>query len=89
MQVSVADTQSAMDTITIEIHNSQVAVLSKKMATLVDQGGNSYSMNSMKLSNRKSWENSNDGSSNNNFKGDINPPYLLDTLSSWNNEDVH
>ena len=54
MQVSAAATKIAMDTITIEIPKSQVAILAKNGATFVVQGGNSYSMNAMKFSNFKS-----------------------------------
>ena len=81
MQVSSASTQSAMDTITVDIPKSQVVILAKKGANLVDQGGNSYSTNAMPVLNRKSLKNSNDGASKKNFNGYINPPYLLDTLS--------
>ena len=42
MQVSDAETPSAIDTITIKITKSQVAMLSNKGATIIDQGGNSY-----------------------------------------------
>ena len=72
-----------MYTITIELPKSQVAMLAKKGATLVDQGGKYYSMNAT------TCKNSNDGSSKNNFNGEINPPYILNTLSSCNNEDVY
>ena len=80
MQVSDAATQSATDTIAIEIPKYQVAMLAKKGDTLVDQRGNSYFMSAMKFSNRKSCENSNDGASKNKFNGDINSTYLLSTL---------
>ena len=52
MQVSDAESPSAIDTITIEIPKSQVATMSKKGANIIDQRGNSYSMNALTLSNR-------------------------------------
>ena len=56
-------------------------MLAKKGDTLVDQGGNYYSMNAI-----TSCDNGNYGASKNNFNVDIIPPDLLNTLSSWNNE---
>ena len=50
-----------MNTITIDISKSQVAMLARKGATLVDQVGNSYAVNAMTFSNHKSHENSNYG----------------------------
>ena len=47
MQVSADDTPLSMDTTTVEIPKSQVAMMDKKGATIVDQGGNSYPMNEM------------------------------------------
>ena len=40
IQVSVATTTSNTNTVTLVIPKSQVAILAKKEATLVDQGGN-------------------------------------------------
>ena len=50
MQLSAAAAPRSMDTITVEIPKSQVAMLEKKGATIVDQGGNYYSVNVMTLS---------------------------------------
>ena len=52
MKVSDAETPSAIDKIMTEISKFQVAMLSKKGANIIDQGGNSYSMNALTLSNR-------------------------------------
>ena len=49
MQVLSAATPSSIDTITIEVPKSQVSMLAKKGGTLIDQGVNSYSMNSLTL----------------------------------------
>ena len=51
MRVSSDTTSSDMDTIMIEIPKSQLAMLLKKGSTLIDQGGNLYSMNALTLSN--------------------------------------
>ena len=56
-------------------------MLAKRGATSFDQGGNYYYMNAM-----TSCDNGNYGASKNNFNFDIIPPYLLYTLSSFNNE---
>ena len=74
MQVSDTETPSAIDTITIEITKSQVAMLSKKGATIIDQGGNSYSMNALTLSNRMFHEYGVNGYYKNKINEDINPP---------------
>ena len=52
MQVSDAETPSTIDTITINITKSHVAMLSQKGTTIIYQRGNSYSMNALMLSNR-------------------------------------
>ena len=65
MQVSAAATPSAINTVTINIPKSQVAMLAKKGATIVNQGGNSYSMNALRLSNIMFNEDGVNGSSNN------------------------
>ena len=74
IQVSSSAKHSTMYIINIEIPKSQVAILAKNGATFVVQGGNSYSINSMMLSNRKYCENINYGASNNNFNWQINRP---------------
>ena len=74
MQVSDAETPSAIDTITIKITKSQVAMLSNKGATIIDQGGNSYSINALTLSNRMFHEYGVNGYYKNKTNGDINPP---------------
>ena len=51
VQVSAAATPIAIDTIMIDIPKFQLAMLAKKVATLVEQGGNSNSMNALTLSN--------------------------------------
>ena len=56
-------------------------MLAKRGATSVNQGGNYYYMNAMTY-----CDNGNYGASKNNFNFDIIPPYLLYTLSSFNNE---
>ena len=50
MQVSDAAAPRSKDTITVEITRSQVAMLAKKVATIVNQGSNSDSMNTMTFS---------------------------------------
>ena len=55
-------------------------MLAKKGDTLVDQVGNYYSINAI-----TSCDNGNYGASKNNFNFDIIPPYLLYTLSYFNN----
>ena len=50
MQVPVTTTTSNTDTVTPVILKSQVSMLAKKGDTLVDQGGNSYSINALMLS---------------------------------------
>ena len=52
MQVSNAETPSAIDTITTEINKYQVDMMSQKETTIIYQRGNSYSMNALMLSNR-------------------------------------
>ena len=89
MQLSAAATYSAMYTIAIDIPKYKLDILAKKGATLVDQGVKSYPMNAMTLLNHKSHENSNYGSLKKNLNVEINPPYLLVTLSSCNNEYIH
>ena len=69
MQVSDAESPSAIDTITIEIPKSQVSMLTKNRATLIDQGGDSYSMNILTLSNCMFHEDGVNGASNNRVNG--------------------
>ena len=69
MQVSYAETASAIDTITIEITKSQVTMLSQKGTTIIVQGGNSYSMNALTLSNRMFHEYGVNGDYKNKFNG--------------------
>ena len=69
MQVSDAESPSAIDTITIEIPKSQVAMLTKNRATLIDQGGDSYSMNILTLSNFMFHEDGVNGASDNIVNG--------------------
>ena len=69
-----------METINIDTPKSQVDMLAKRGDFIVDQWGNSYSMNAMKLSKHKSRENSNYVSSENNFNGETKTLCLLDTI---------
>ena len=89
MQVSAAATPSDIDKITIEILKYQVTMLAKNGATLIDQVVNSYSMNTLTLSNCMFNEDVVSGSLNNKVNGEINPPYLFNTITSCNNEEVH
>ena len=75
MQVSDAETPSAINTITIDIPKSQVAMLSKKGDTIIYQGSNSYSMNALTLSKRMFHEDGVNGDYKNKVNGKINPPY--------------
>ena len=74
MQVSDAETPSATDTIMTDITKSQVTMLSKKGAIHIDQGGNSYSMNALTLSNRMFIEDGVNGDYRNKVNGEINQP---------------
>ena len=74
MQVSDAETPGAIDTITIEITKYQVAMLSKKGANIIYQGGNSYSMNALELSNRLCHEYSVNCDVKNKVNGEIRTP---------------
>ena len=69
MQVSNAETPSAIDTITTEINKSQVDMLSQKETTIIDQGGHSHSMNALTLSNRMFHEYGVNGDYKNKFNG--------------------
>ena len=51
IQVSYAAAPRSMDTITVEVTKSQVDILAKKGATIVNQGGDYYSIVAMTLSN--------------------------------------
>ena len=74
MQVSDAETPTATDTIMTDITKSQVAMLPKKGEIHIDQGGNSYSMNALTLSNRMFYEDDVNGDYRNKVNGEINPP---------------
>ena len=81
MQMTAAETSSAINTFTIGIPKSQVAMMAKRGYTLIDQGGNSYSMNALTLSNFMFNEDGVNGSSRNKVNGEINPPYLINTIT--------
>ena len=89
MQVSAAATPSAINTVTIKIPKSQVAMLAKKGATIFDQGGDSYSMNASRISNIMFNEDGVNGASNNKVNEEIKPPYLLYSVTLCANEEVH
>ena len=89
MRVSSDTTPSDMDTIMIEIPKSQVAMLLKKGSTLIDQGGDSYSMNASRISNIMFNEDGVNGASNNKVNEEIKPPYLLYSVTLCANEEVH
>ena len=74
MQVMEAETTRNTYTVNPEIPNCQVSMLFKKGATLVDQGGNSYSMNALILSGCTSLGNGNPKPIVN---GETNKPYLI------------
>ena len=74
MQVPDAVTPNAIDTNTTKIPKSQVAMLSKKGDTIIEKGGNSYSMNALTLSNRMFHEYEVNGYYNDKVNGKIKPP---------------
>ena len=69
MQVSETTTTSNTYTVILVIPKSQVVMLSKKGDTLVDQGGDSYLINALMLSDRNSLDN---GISNPTANGETN-----------------
>ena len=86
MQVSAAAAPRSMDTITVEIPRSQVAMMDKRGATIVNQGVNSYSMNTMTFSNIAPNQIRDSGAYNNNLNWEVKPTYLLNPLTSGDNE---
>ena len=89
MQVPAGAAPHSMDKITVEIHKSQVTMLAKKGATIVNQGDNSYSVNFIMFSNLASNQGRNSGVYKNNVNGEVNPPYLLNAPIFGNNEADH
>ena len=73
-KVSATTTTSDTDTVTLVIPNYQVAMLSKKGDTLVDQGVKPYTTNYLMLSGRTSLDN---GISKPTSNGENNTFYLL------------
>ena len=86
MQLSAAAAPRSMDTITVEIPRSQVAMMDKRGATIVNQGVNSYSMNTMTFSNIAPNQIRDSGAYNNNLNWEVKPTYLLNPLTSGDNE---
>ena len=87
MQLSPTTTKSDTYTVTLVIPKSQVSMLDQKGATLVDQGGNSYFMIALMISDCKSL---NHGISKPTSNGETNSPYLLQpSLSpSYSNKEI-
>ena len=74
MQVSATATTRNKYTINIVITKSQVTMLAKKEATLIDKGIKSYSMNALMLSGRRSLDH---GISKPGPNRETKKPYLL------------
>ena len=72
-----------MDSITFEIPKSQLAMLAKNSATIVDQGDSSYLMNVVTLSTLALGDS---GVYKNNLNWEVNPSYLLNTPTPGDNE---
>ena len=85
--MSETTTTSDTDTVTLVIHKYQVDMLAKNGATLVDQGGNSYSINSLMLSGRMSLD---CGIYKPKSNGDSNIKYLIQPYlsSSYDKKDI-
>ena len=77
MKVSAAAAPSSMDTINIENPKSQVDVLEKKGATIVDQGVNYYSTNAMTFSTLAPNQSHDIGVYKHNLNEDTNHTYLI------------
>ena len=73
MQVSETTTTSNTDTVTLMIPKSQVSMLAKKGATLVDQVVNSYLINALVISDHKYLD---CGIYKPTSNGETNTPYL-------------
>ena len=87
MQVSFSAAPRSMDRNIVEIPNSQVVMLAKKDATIVDQGGNYYSMSVVTLATHLPYHYRASGYYGSNPGGEVNPPYLLNEPTSGNNDD--
>ena len=83
MQVLSTTAPRSMDTITVESTKYQLAMLAKKGASIVDQGGNSYLMNAMTFSTIAPCDS---GLYKNKLNGEFKPLYLLNDLTSGKNE---
>ena len=79
MQVLTTTTKSNTYTVTLVLPKPQVNMLSKRGATLVDQGKNSYLNNALMLSGHTSFDRV---ISKPTANGDTNLPYLLQTSLS-------
>ena len=74
IQVSASVALRSIYSIIIEITKSQVALLAKKGATIVDQGGNYYSMGVITLSTLATNQFHASGFYRNNLNEEANPP---------------
>ena len=89
MQVSYDATQSSMGTIPLRYLSTSFPCWPKRGILLLTKEATPTPWMPCRSQTAILVKNSNYGDSNNNLNGEINSPYLLDTLSSFNNEDVH
>lgn len=75
-----------MDSITIDIPKYQVDILAQKGATIVNQGGNSYSMSEATLSTFTTYQCQTSRVYRSNLNGESKPTYLLNAPTSGYNE---
>ena len=61
-------------------------MLAKNGDTLIDKGGNSYSVNALMISNSMFHEDAVNGDSKNKVNADNNQCYLVDTITLQSNE---